>query len=433
VHPPPAPPAPSPAERLLTPQFVLIVTIGLAYFLALGALLPTVPLLVTNVLGGDEIAVGIAVGAFALGAVVVRPWAGRIGDRFGRRALILVGPTLVGLSIAAYHLAGTSLPAMIAVRLVGGIGEAAMFVGAGTMITDLSPDHRRGEALSYWSVAIYGGMAFGPALGEAVLGPEQHFGRVWTVCAALTLGGAVLALLVRETLVVDGTAPGATRSPLLHRAALLPGLVLFLVMVGLAGFLELVPLYVPQVDLSGSRGVFLIYGVTVLAVRIFGARIPDRVGARRAATAATVVSAVGLALIAAVPNAVGLVAGAVVFALGMSLLFPAVSSLSLAGVPPTERGSVVGTISTFFDAAQGIGAALLGGLAALFDYRGAFAGGAVSCLVGFVLLRTLVRAEPSEEEVDQRSSSVSSPTVTPGLSRTAFTASSTPGMNDERS
>jgi MFS family permease len=137
-----------PTERLLTPRFVLVVAVGFCYFLALGALLPTVPKLVKFALAGNDVAVGVAVGAFALGAVVVRPWAGRVGDRFGRRVLIIGGPILVGTSIASYHLAGAALGTLILARVLGGLGEAATFVGAGTMVTDLSPEHRRGEALS---------------------------------------------------------------------------------------------------------------------------------------------------------------------------------------------------------------------------------------------------------------------------------------------
>jgi MFS family permease len=381
----------TPPARLLTFRFVLVVAVGLAYFLALGTLLPTVPLLVKHELGGNDVAVGIAVGAFALGAVVVRPWAGRISDRFGRRILVLIGPTLVGLSIASYHLVAANLVGLVAARVIGGVGEAAMFVGAGTMITDLAPEHRRGEALSYWSVAIYGGLAFGPALGEGLLGEQESFGLVWTVAAALCLCGAVAALFTKETLVPAPPGEPYPRSPLIHPAALLPGFVLFLVMVGLAGFLELVPLYVTQIDLPDSRGVFLVYGISVLAVRILGARIPDRVGPKPAATVGSVTSAAGLALIAAVPHPAGLFTGAVIFALGMSLLFPAISTLALGGVPAHERGAVMGTISTFFDASQGIGAALLGGVAALAGYRGAFAGGAVACVLACVLLRTRVR------------------------------------------
>src|SRR5439155_7684145 len=105
---------------------------------------------------------------------------GRIGDRLGRKVLMVGGPLLVGLSVASYHVAAGGLGTLVAARLIGGLGEAGAFVGAGTMITDLSPEHRRGEALSYWSVAIYGGLAVGPTLGEEALGDDGNFGRVWT-------------------------------------------------------------------------------------------------------------------------------------------------------------------------------------------------------------------------------------------------------------
>jgi len=71
----------------------------------------------------------------------------------------------------------------------------------------------------------------------------------------------------------------------------------------------------------------------------------------------------------------------------MSFLYPSLMTLALTGVPENERGSAVGTVSSFFDASQGLGAVMLGGVAALSGYRGAFVGGAVAALVGLALLR----------------------------------------------
>jgi len=64
--------------------------------------------------------------------------------------------------------------------------------------------------------------------------------------------------------------------------------------------------------------------------------------------------------------------------------------LALAAVPDHERGSVVGTFSSFFDLSQGLGALILGGVAALGGYRGAFAGGAIAAATGVVLLQVSV-------------------------------------------
>jgi MFS family permease len=62
--------------------------------------------------------------------------------------------------------------------------------------------------------------------------------------------------------------------------------------------------------------------------------------------------------------------------------------LALSAVPEHERGSVVGTFSSFFDLSQGLGALILGGVAALSGYRGAFAGGAIAAFIGVLLLQS---------------------------------------------
>ena len=71
--------------RIFTLPFTLVVSSGLCYFTALAMLTPVLPDYVEKSLGHGSIAVGIAVGAFAVGAIILRPFAGRIGDSVGRR------------------------------------------------------------------------------------------------------------------------------------------------------------------------------------------------------------------------------------------------------------------------------------------------------------------------------------------------------------
>jgi MFS family permease len=384
-------------ERLLTPRFLLVVASGLSYFMAIGMLIPVIPQYVKGPLGSGNVGVGVAVGALFVGAILLRPYAGRVGDRLGRRVLIIGGALIVAVTTAFYG-AVDALPFLIGIRLLTGVGEAAFFVGAATMITDLAPEHRRGEAVSYWSVAVYGGLAFGPAVGETVLG-DDRFVAAWAVSAALALLAAVLGTITVET---ARRVPSAPAGKLLHRAALAPGTVLFLGLVGLAGFTAFVPLYVRDLGLGGADGIFLLYGGLILCVRILGARLPDVLGGRVAATIALSCGATGLTLMAGWPTVAGLVIGTAVFAAGMSLLYPALMLLALTAVPDHERGSVVGTFSSFFDLSQGLGALILGIVAAASGYRGAFVGGAVAAVIGVVLLQLGVglKARRRVEESD---------------------------------
>src|SRR5436305_10862009 len=152
-------------ERLLTPAFVEITSSALCYFIAIGVVIPVLPRYVEDSLGGGGTAVGLSVGAFAVSAALLRPAVGRLGDARGRKILVLAGGSIAGISMLGYTLA-TTIPLLILMRLLTGVGEAAMFVGAATAVQDLAPSSRRGEAASYFSVAVYGGLALGPLLGE---------------------------------------------------------------------------------------------------------------------------------------------------------------------------------------------------------------------------------------------------------------------------
>ena len=128
---------------------------------------------------------GLAVGSLSLTAVVFQPIAGRVGDRRGRRILVVAGSLIVAASVAAYTLAD-ALAVLVGLRLATGVGEALIFVGAATIVTDIAPEERRGEAISIYTLGLWGGLALGPFLGELVLG-DGRYDAVWLTAAAFAL------------------------------------------------------------------------------------------------------------------------------------------------------------------------------------------------------------------------------------------------------
>ena len=372
--------------RLLTPVFVLVMISTLAYFTTVGAMQPTLPRFVEDSLGGGSVAVGLTIGAFALTAVLLRPFSGRLSDSRGRKILIVGGGTLVGLSVLTYALA-TSLMALVAARLVTGIGESFYYVGAASVINDLAPDDRRGEALSYFSLALFGGLAIGPVIGETIL-DATSFDAVWIFAGASALTAALFGLFVPETRPKDA---GHTKAPLLHRAAVLPGTVLGTNIWALATFTSFITLYALSLGLHGARFVFVVNSAVIILIRLFGARLPDRLGAKRAGSFALVTTATGMLTIALWHSVAGLFVGTFIYSIGHAMAFPALMTLAIRNAPPSERGAVVGTFTAFFDFAFGVGAISAGGVAAALGYRGAFAGAALVALGGLTLLLSAAR------------------------------------------
>jgi MFS family permease len=370
-------------SRLLTPAFFVISAGSLAYFLSLGVLVPAVPLYVEGPLRGGEVAVGLAVGMFSISGFLFRPWAGRLGDRRGRRPIIVGGAVLVALSVFGYLLANTP-SVIVGLRFVTGIGEAFFFVGAASAVADLAPEDRRGEALSLFSLALYAGIGLGPILGEAAV-EGLGFGAAWIAAASLATVAALFGLAIPETRVAGGEEADGDQ-PLIHRGAIRPGVILWANLVAMAGYFAFLPLYAREAGLDGSRLMFLLFSVVVIAVRSAGARIPDRVGPRRTSLGALLSTAAGMLLLASWPGPAGVVAGTVVLAVGQALAFPALMTLALRGVPASERGSLVGTFTAFVEVSFGLGPVLLGVVAAGFGFRGSFLAGGVVALCGLLLL-----------------------------------------------
>ncbi len=91
-------------------------------------------------------------------------------------------------------------------------------------------------------------------------------------------------------------------------------------------------------------------------------------------------------IIAGWQTVAGLFVGTSLLAVGTSLSFPALMTLAVRGAPASERGSVVGTFTAFFDLGFGVGAAALGGVAALTGIHGAFLVAAGAAVAGWALL-----------------------------------------------
>jgi MFS family permease len=391
-------PANPPETTLLTPRFVAIAVAALAYFTGDGILIAAVPRYVAGPLGAGNVAVGLAVGAFSLSAFFLRPWVGGLGDRRGRKPLMLIGAGLFAVSVLGYGFASDPA-ALAALRLLTGAGEAFFFVGVVTAFTDLAPPERQGEAISLASLSLYVGIGAGPLLGELAI---ERFGftAAWLLAAGAGLTALAVVLRTTETrppALLVGNAGPAQRHRLVHPAGLVPGVVLLASILGMAGFLAFVPLYALDLGMSGSRLVLLVFAGVVVGIRSAGARIPDTLGAARATRLALTLSAIGLTVAGAWRSPTGLMVGAVVLGVGVALLTPSVFALAVEGVAPQERGSVIGTTSAFLDLALGLGPATLGFVAAGLGRPGTFFAGAIAAAAGLVFVVAIRLGHPRVE------------------------------------
>lgn len=382
--------------RLITRPFVSLAAAALAFYIAGGILLPITPRFVEARLGGGAVDVGVVFGSYAIASLVLRPVVGWSSDRFGRRPLLVGGSilTVVGMLL---HLAATSIGVLVAARSLLGAGEGFFLVAAIAAASDLAPPERRGEALSFFSLSLYLGIAIGPLLGEAILAASDYAG-VWLATAAIA------AIAVGLSLAVPESAPMAVahvkrpaRTPMIHPAGLFPGFIVFTGMWGMAGFFAFLPGHLATVGMTGASLPLVVYALIVIGLRVVGASVPDRFGAARVGGAALALAAVGLAVVGVVPSVPGVLVGTAVFASGVAFIMPAMILLAVSRVPPEERGAVIGTGAVFLDVAFGVAPVALGFVAAQTGAGPTFLVSAAVAAFGCALLVTRlgIRGHPA--------------------------------------
>ncbi|MEU8783931.1 MFS transporter [Streptomyces sp. NPDC048637] len=146
---------------------------------------------------------------------------GALGDRIGRRRLLLTGALLFGLASGAAAYA-QSAEMLIAARALLGIGGATLMPSTLALIRNLFHDAKqRGKAVAIWSSAMMGGIAVGPVLSGALL---EHFW--WGSVFLINAPAMVLLLVCGPLLLPEFKNPAAGRfdlpGSLLSLLAMLP-------------------------------------------------------------------------------------------------------------------------------------------------------------------------------------------------------------------
>ena len=376
-----------PSQRLAA-AFWILVGGSIIYFIAQGMLFPVLPKYIKNDLGGGKFDIGFTVSSFAIGAMIARPVGGAFADRIGRRAVTAAGSLFWALMVALYPVAGEhgGVAALVCVRVLGGLGGGMLFVALAAIATDLSPPERRVQGFGLFSSSTLIGFAIGPPLGVALLDGD-HYGRTFAVCAAIAVAPALSMLLIAETRPQNQATVvrARIRSSLFHPAARRSGLALLLGGLSYVTFTAFLPDYADEVHLERVGVALALNPLANLLVRVFGARVVDRVD-RRLVAGVSLLFIIAAALTLAIwAEPAGILTASVLNGVGNAYLFASFLAMTVDRVPDGERALAIGSLTVYNDIAISGGGALLGIVASTINYRGAFAVAAALAGGAFVI------------------------------------------------
>jgi DHA1 family tetracycline resistance protein-like MFS transporter len=135
--------------------------------ISFGIILPVMPSLIMN-LSGVGLFEAARIGGYLMFSYAVMqffaaPILGNLGDRFGRRPILLFSLTALGLD---YLLMGfsSSLLWLFLARMVAGVASSTFSI-AYAYVTDITPEEKRAQRFGMVGAAFGGGFVFGPVIG----------------------------------------------------------------------------------------------------------------------------------------------------------------------------------------------------------------------------------------------------------------------------
>ena len=187
----------APRRAALTFIFVTVVL----DMLALGMVVPVLPHLIEDFLGGDIPRAAQLVGLFSTVWAVMQffsmPVMGALSDRFGRRPVILLSNFGLGLDYVLMALAPT-LSWLFVGRLISGVTAASVSTSM-AYVADVTPPERRAQSFGFVGVAFGVGFVLGPAIG-GLLGSVDPRLPFWAAAGASLLNAAYGFFILPESL-----------------------------------------------------------------------------------------------------------------------------------------------------------------------------------------------------------------------------------------
>lgn len=380
--------APTTPERLYDRNF-LIAFISQSLFVVANAGLAHYGRWI-SFLGGDELDIGLVMGAGPIVSLVLRPWTGPWIDRVGARATLAIGYTSFMAIVAANLLLEDIGPFVYLLRALTVVSAALVFSSGLAYVSQTCPPSRRTEAIGTLGAGGFIGMLIGPAGGDYLLGGAGR-GRgdfhlyflAATFSVLLALG---LLALLKPTPKSSHLTPIRLSEFVRAVYRYFPGSILLVDFVfGLCMTIPFVFLsdYCDAIGMGGIGPFFLFYAGWGLCVRLVFRRLPDLIGRRKVLVAGLCFFAVGMFcfLLVDASHPRWLIVPAMLCGTGHGLTFHTMVGLTLEPFPIRNHGTGSVLALMHLDLGTITGAPILGWVARHGGYNVVFVIVGSACLV----------------------------------------------------
>jgi len=392
---------PSSESRASTRHILSFVYFTFICYLSIGLPLAVLPPYVHLRMGYSAVLAGLVISIQYIATLASRPWAGRISDRAGAKVSVLWGMgacTASGVMLVVasllHFIPWLSITALIASRLILGIGESLGSTGS-TLWGITSAGHEStAKVISFNGISTYGAMALGAPLGVIL---DNQWGLSSIGLLTIVIGAVSLFLAFRKPPVPVVHGEHLPFSHVLGRVA--PhGMGLALGGVCYSVLATFITLFYASRHWNGAALCLTAFGVGFIVARLLFIQTINRFGGYPVAMVCLAVESAGLFLLWQAHSTSMAIAGATLGGFGFSLVFPAIGVEAVKRVPENNRGTALGVYTAFADVSFFLTGPIAGAVIGAFGYASVFLFALISvlCALGIVVVLRQMRGPSAE-------------------------------------
>ncbi len=355
-------------RKIFTRDFVLAFIAQFTFAIAYQVLYPTLPIYLSR-FGSIEVDIGILIGILGVSSLISRPFIGRALVKTPEKNFMIAGAALFVLTFAAYPFALPFWP-LFAVRFFQGIGLAFFFTASFTFISNISPDGRRGQTLSYYLLAVNISLAISPTFGMFIIN-RYNFTSLFSICLGLSLCSLFVTSKLgkkRDYLSEDSSSEEGF---LLSRKALPPSIISFFFHFTWGALAAFFPLYALNQGVTNPGLFFTAVAVMLILGRALGGRIVDLYNRERVILPSLIICLISMVMLAFSKSLQMFILVAVIWGIGQAFLFPSLLVYTIDRMG-SSRGPAMGTFTGFSDLGMSLGPVIMGIVIHLTSYSTMF-------------------------------------------------------------
>lgn len=354
---------------IFSSNFILFATANFLMALAFYMLIPILPLFFLEHLHISESLSGLLISLYTLAALLIRPFAGYLLDKYKRMHIFIISFLLFTVLFILYPQANL-LWVMALIRFVHGLVWGFLTTAGSTIAVDLIPASRRGEGLGYFGITMTLAMAIAP-LAAIPIYKDINAEFLFSLAAITAFSGILLSIFVQNKQIIN-RLKHSKRVNLLHIPAVPASVTMLLLTIPYGGLLTFVASYGIEIGIEVPGLFFLLLAVGVTFSRLVGGKIMDNHGPKSISIVGFLLLMIGFFMLAYNAFSISFYASAVLIGLGFGIIMPIFQTITNNLASENDRGKANSTFFTAFDLGIGLGIILSGFISEYINYQSGY-------------------------------------------------------------